>query len=75
MQKRSEKKNEGEDKPEERNRKRKSEGRKEVGKKRKREFQKGSEKTFFFSKIIAKRNNENIICPNREDTFFQRKGF
>ena len=37
--------------------------------------QKGSEKTFFFSKINAKRKNENIICPRREDTFFQQKGF
>ena len=44
----------GEDKPEERNRKRKSEGRKEVGKKRKRNlFKKEAKKRSFSQKLNA----------------------
>ena len=69
-------KNKGEDKPEERNKKRKGEGRREVCKKRtKGGCSKRKRQNIFFSKINAIGKNENTICPRRDDTFFQQQGF
>ena len=66
----------GEDKKEERHKKRKGKGRKEAKKKRKKRlFKKEAKKHSFSQKIIAKRKNENIICPKRKGTFFRPKSF
>ena len=74
MKNRSLKKSEAKTNQRRETRREKGEGREEVCQKRKMEVvQKGSEKTFFFSKLNAIRKNENIICPKREDTFFPTK--
>ena len=72
MKNRSFKKIKGEDNPEE---KKVKEEKRFVRREKKEVVQKRKRKNIHFLKKMQKeREDENIVCPKREDTFFQRKG-
>ena len=76
MKSRSKKKIKGEDKPEEKNKKRKGEGSKEVCKKREQGgCSKRKRKTFFFSKTKCKKKEWKHNLSEKRILFSNEKGF